>query len=43
MNITFEYNEESCEWEFEYKGTIYSEDTFIDAATQYNRLVFEAA
>lgn len=39
--ITFTFNHEHKEWEFEYQGTVYSFDTFIEAATEYNALRFE--
>lgn len=41
--ITFEYNELAQDWECDYNGTIYAEDTFIDLATTINGKIWEDA
>lgn len=40
--VVFTYNQDNKDWEFEWKGTIYSFDTFIEAAADYNFKRFES-
>lgn len=41
MALNFTYNEVTHEWECDYEGTVYAEDTFIELATVINAIIWE--
>lgn len=41
MTITFTFNELAQDWEFKYKGTLYAENTFMELASVFNKLINE--